>query len=313
MRSTPRNLRAIALRILALAVTVGAIWVIVRGLDRAALASALRAARWGPLLLTSVLSVSHLCLRGIGWHVMLGPTSGVSLLKNVRYGIAGAAASLLAPFRSAELLRPWLLRRNHGVPLTQSAGVVLADKLVEALGLAIVALPLPLLGRRLPFSRLYAAMILAVVVLAALFGFVGAGRFFGRGGRGGRVGRFIGGIRTFSEPGRFALALAISLIAWLLDLAAIATTLWAFDIRLGVADSLLLLLSVNVALLLPSAPGSIGSVELGATLGAVYLGVAHAKAVAFALVYHAAQLAPLILLALLGLLEGLVRRRRGKI
>jgi uncharacterized membrane protein YbhN (UPF0104 family) len=305
MRQPSRGARAVAVRTLAVVVTAGAVWVITRGLDRAALAAALRSARWGPLFLTSALAVSHLCLRGVGWHVILGPVSGASVFKNVRYTIASAAASLVAPFRTAEVLRPWLLRRNHGVPLAQSAGAMVADKVVEALALAILALPLPLLGRRLPLSRTQGTVICAVVAAAALIGFLGAGRLFARGGR---VGKFIASIRVLSEPRRFALALAISIVAWLIDLAAIATTLLALGIRPAIADAMMLLLSVNLALLLPSAPGNIGSVELGATLGAVYVGVPHPQALAFALIYHAAQLAPLILIALFGLVEAVVRK-----
>jgi uncharacterized membrane protein YbhN (UPF0104 family) len=97
-------------------------------------------------------------------------------------------------------------------------------------------------------------------------------------------------------------------IAWLIDLAAIGTTLAAFEIHLPFADLVVLLLFINVALLLPPAPGNIGILELGATLGATYLGVQHTQAVAFALVYHAAQLAPLILLGLFGLLQALAGR-----
>jgi uncharacterized membrane protein YbhN (UPF0104 family) len=304
-----KALRTIALQALALAITIFAGWIIVRGLDFGALVSALRSTKRLPLLLTSTFAVSHLCLRGIGWHVMLGPVPGGSALRMVRYTIASAAASLLAPFRTAEVLRPWLLRRNHGVPLSQSAGVILADKLVEAVGLALLASSLPLLGRRIPLSGGQAAVISALLAAAVSAGILGAGRVFVRISA---FTPFLRGIRTFSEPRRFALALAVSVLAWLFDIAAIATTLAAFHIHLPVADLILLLLFINVALLLPSAPGNIGTLELGATLGATYLGIPHTQAVAFALVYHAAQLAPLILLGLFGLVEAVTGRTRPK-
>ena len=286
----------------AVAVTIGAVWVVARGLDGAALGAALGSARRGLLLLTSCWAVAHLCLRGLGWRVVIGPVRGGSTVKMVYYAIASAAASLLAPFRTAEMLRPWLLRRNHGVPLAQSAGVIIADKLVEALGLLLLASLIPLLGGRLPLTGQQAAIVLALATAIVLIGVFLARRFLLPAGG---LGAFVAGVRIFREPARFVLALAVSLAAWLVDLAALGTTLAAFDIQARLADLIVLLLKVNVALLLPSAPGNIGSLELGATLGAESLGVGHTRAVAFAIAYHAAQLAPLVLLGALGLLRAL--------
>ena len=309
MRPSVNRLRTILVRVLAILVTAGAIWFVVRGLDRSVLAAALQSARWSLLLLTSCLAVTHLCVRGIGWWIVMGPVPGrsVSVVEMIRYTIASAAASLLAPFRTAEVLRPWLLRRNHQVPLPQSAGVLLTDKVVEVLGLALVALLLPLLGRPLPLPRLQGSLIGAAIAVTLLMGWLAARRFVRRGGVEGR-GTFIKGIRAFNEPRRFAAALGVSVSAWLIDLAAIGCTLASFDIHRGLADLILLLLMVNVALVLPAAPGNIGSLELGATLGAEYLGVDHSHAVAFALVYHAAQLAPLVLLGAFGAIQTLVAR-----
>lgn len=299
--------RTILIRLAALAVTCVAVWIIGRDLDWPTLSAALREARWGGLALASGLAVAHLCLRGVEWSVVMGPVPGASTFTMIRYTVAGAVASLIAPFRTGEALRPLLLRRNHGVPLARSAGVFLADKLLEGLTLGLVVSPLTLLGRpvlpRGPRPAVLAAMVGGAVVVMPLAVRVISPRLARAG--------FATGLEVFRRPGRFGLAVGVSLVAWLLDAAVLATTLSALRLPYGLADLVVLLLSVNAALLLPSAPGNIGSVELGATVGAVYLGVPRGRAVAFALVYHAVQLAPLLLIGATGVLRVLLRGKAG--
>ena len=63
----------------------------------------------------------------------------------------------------------------------------------------------------------------------------------------------------------------------------------------------LVLISVNLAILLPSTPGQIGVLEAGAVAALAAFGVPAAPAVAFALVYHAVHFVPSTALGLLGL------------
>jgi len=54
----------------------------------------------------------------------------------------------------------------------------------------------------------------------------------------------------------------------------------------------MVLLSINLALLLPSTPGHFGILEAGAVVALTTAGVAAEPALAFALVYHAVHLVP---------------------
>jgi glycosyltransferase 2 family protein len=66
------------------------------------------------------------------------------------------------------------------------------------------------------------------------------------------------------------------------------------------STAVLVLLAVNLALAFPIAPpGNIGTVEVGATLALVGLGVPKEQALAFGIVYHVLQVAPIGLLGIL--------------
>jgi hypothetical protein len=73
----------------------------------------------------------------------------------------------------------------------------------------------------------------------------------------------------------------------------------ALRIPLPAAASLLVLVGVTVVLALASAPAGIGSLEVGAVAALRLLGVDDARALAFALVYHAIQAVPVTLLGIL--------------
>jgi uncharacterized protein (TIRG00374 family) len=86
----------------------------------------------------------------------------------------------------------------------------------------------------------------------------------------------------------------VSLAAWFLETSVVYFTLYAFHVRVTPGDALLVLVAINMAMVVPFAPpGNFGTVEVGATLALMELGVPKEQAVAFALVYHLLQVIPI--------------------
>jgi hypothetical protein len=67
-----------------------------------------------------------------------------------------------------------------------------------------------------------------------------------------------------------------------------------------------------VAILIPSTPGYIGALEIGALVALDLLGVPRPLGVAFALLYHAMQVVPLVLVGLLDLKPVLELTRQAR-
>src|SRR4029079_10215533 len=63
----------------------------------------------------------------------------------------------------------------------------------------------------------------------------------------------------------------------------------------------LILLTLNLAIAVPSTPGQVGAFEAGAVAGLRAMGVELAPALAFALVYHVMQVGPVLLAGLSGI------------
>jgi uncharacterized membrane protein YbhN (UPF0104 family) len=84
----------------------------------------------------------------------------------------------------------------------------------------------------------------------------------------------------------------------------IGLSLAAVGIRVPVGAWFLVLLTVNLAVAVPSTPGQVGVHEAAAILALGALRVGVSEALVFALLYHAAHVLPLAGLGLLGLRRG---------
>jgi uncharacterized protein (TIRG00374 family) len=219
----------------------------------------------------------------------------------------GFAVSIVVPARAGELARAEWLGRRTGLPRATILGSIVLDHLVNAAGMfcGIAVLPLIL---DLP-GWLHAGIWLALVVFAAAASVVfvlrpkaGLPTPDGAVASGGRVGAGVAsflararlGLTAMRDRRALARSLGASLVAWVLEMGVVFFTLRAFGIHVPFGVSLLVLMAVNLALVVPFAPpANLGTLELGATLALMECGVPKGQALAFALVYHFLQVIPI--------------------
>jgi uncharacterized protein (TIRG00374 family) len=115
-----------------------------------------------------------------------------------------------------------------------------------------------------------------------------------------RFQRFVAGVQVLRTPSGVFGCVGISVAAWCIDLVEVLLVLKALHVEVPWPAALLVLLTINMAVALPSTPASVGAFEIGAVVGLQVLGVDKERALAFALIYHALQVLPL---ALVGLFE----------
>jgi uncharacterized membrane protein YbhN (UPF0104 family) len=101
------------------------------------------------------------------------------------------------------------------------------------------------------------------------------------------------------------------MVVWLADLGQVMAVLYAVDIHLPAPAGLLILFTLNLVIILPSTPAQVGALELGAIAALDLLHVAPAPALAFALLYHALQVIPLIAVGLILEWRWVLGRDRG--
>src|SRR5262245_15564651 len=295
-RSTAARRGIVALRLAVVAGVVAGFALLLRGLDRRALAASFSQANFGIVALAASISFLLMFWKGLRLRAMLAPFATVGAARLYRYTVISCAASTLLPARAGEVVRVWLLVRRDDVPGRAAATVAATEKIFDALGLLAIVSPLPWLLPDLPAWVTRAIAIVALGSAAAL----GVGWMLLRHGGAGRRARYLPGMEVLRRRRAFAVTLGFSLLMWSTDLAALELVLVALGVHLPFGGALLVLLAINIAITLPTTPAHVGSFELGALVALQLLGVGREQALAFALVYHAMQALPL---AVIGLVE----------
>lgn len=92
---------------------------------------------WTVVVYIASLAVVHL-LRAVRWRHLLRPVGGAPLRSVIAVSWIAFGAILLSPFRSGEIVRPYLITRRSRVRFWEAAGTVGAERVIDGLVLSVV-------------------------------------------------------------------------------------------------------------------------------------------------------------------------------
>lgn len=255
------------------------------------------------------------CVRSVRWRLLLG-SYRVPTRVLFRTLIIGLMVNDVLPGRLGELARMALLARSARVPIGVSLASILVERVLDGLALtALLAIGIYLAGvggwlaQLAGFSAVLFGAASAVLLLGAIAPAV-AGRSASaitaplprrfRESLGRLTARTLEGLQPIRRPQVGLLVLGLSLLAWGVEASMYLVMALGFQVPGGVAVGALGAAVANLATLVPSSPGYVGTFDLA--LQAVLVGVfeaAPSDATAYALVVHAALLVPVVLLGAL--------------
>jgi glycosyltransferase 2 family protein len=296
------------LRVASIVIVVALLAFFVREVEWDKLGSALRHAAIVPLLLSTLLYFVCLFGKALSWRIMLEPDHVVPMRRLYRYTIAAFAASALAPARAGEVLRVWTLKKRDGVPTSDATAVALAEKLLDAITLLIVCAPVPWLLPMLPEWVTDAMLICGSVAFGAWLALVFAVGHASARESTSWFARLIAGMHVVRDWKRMALSIITLVLTWTADLIAVTLVLHAVGITISIGGAMFILFTFNLAVAVPATPGQIGTLQVGALAATSILQIPEEPALAFALLYQAMQLIPLLIVGLILELD-LVRGR----
>ena len=268
----------------------------IRRIDGRAMVRAFAQAQPALLAIAAILAVAQLACRSMAFRTLMVPVVRIPWFRSFRYALTGAATSSLAPGRAGDFLRMALLKRDGNVPVSSTAAVLVVDKIVDATAMFLVLAPTPWLLSDLPawVGRSLLALAGLALALLLLAGLVAARartpRWFAA---------FHAGLAVVRRPSLLAWALLPATASWLLDFACILVTMRSLGMTVPAASGLLVLLAVNLAIAVPVMPANVGTFELGVFAILKSFGVPAELCLAFGLLYHLAQVLPVLGLALL--------------
>lgn len=231
----------------------------------------------GLVALVLGLSLFNYLIRAVRWQALCGAVDiSVPLLRNSLYYVAGFAFTI-TPGKIGEVVRLWLLRRRHGVPYERSLGLLLIDRVTDAVPL----LALCLLGAGQVTGQGWAVVGMTVFVLtlvalvlrpdwlAVLVRFV-----YGRLQRLPRLfARILRALRTLQllvAPRVLAVALLFGLVGWSAEILGAWLILDALGADVGLVATAFIFGFGMLVGGLPLFPGGVGGAE-GTMIGLLLL------------------------------------------
>jgi len=264
-----------------------------RGVDWGAIRDRTADASVTLLVLSALGNVPLIWLKAQRLRLLIG--SRVEAPRLMSFYIASYAADNLVMSQAGLGVRVAMLRKD-GVPLASAVTSQAVEKVLEGVALAILAVPVlatlelePKLEASLRWFAIGGGIVVAVALVAAI---VWRRKL-------GVVQRLADVLAMLRDPMLAGKLVALSLAAWIAEVAIVLCTLWALHVHIPeVVGPMLVLLAVNLAALVPGLPANVGPFEAACVLALGSFGVDADRALGFALVYHALHTIPVTLVGL---------------
>lgn len=295
-----------------------AAWV-VRGLDLAAFAAALREADYVWLVPAVGVYFLGVAARTWRWHYMLRHLRPIGLWPLFKLVCIGYMGNNIYPARAGELLRSYMLRRTYGIRMSASLATVLVERLFDGLVMLLfvfVALPFvsasdALASFRAPIAALTIVFVGALVVFLALASRPALARRLytppirrflpeALADRALAVAeRFMLGLESLARGREVVAIFATSVLVWLFETAKYWFVMHAFPFDVSFFALMLMNGIVNLATTIPGLPGHWLTFDAPGIAVLVAAGVDQDVATAYTLVLHVALWLPITALGAL--------------
>lgn len=289
------------------------LWFAFQGLNPAAVWEHIQNANLALLLLGAAWYFAAVSVIALRWQFLLRSVKFVPLRRLIPLVCIGYMGNNVYPLRSGEIVRVWVLQRNHGVPMTRALVVTAAERIFDGLvmltflliGVLALNIDAPLLRDVATFAApiffgallIFFALAARPNVLRRVVAWISRllpGRLHGIALK--LSEDVLAGLEGFRTPADLAGAIVCSYATWALEASVYWIVSFAFNLNIDYAAALLVVGAVNLAGLIPASPGQVGVFEFFAKSVLLLVGVAEAPATAYALVVHVVIWLPVTLL-----------------
>lgn len=291
---------------------------LLRKVDGRQLLDALRQLDWRYLLGAVLLTFISYWLRAVRWRLLLLHERPIAISSLYSATIIGYMTNNLFPARLGEFARAWLLARREQLQVAPVFASLVIDRMLDGLSL-MVMLVLVLLNLQLPSGMervagtLRAGGVTTLIVYLCVVAFLVLMKarpmrairlltlltrpFPQRFGE--RLiplaGSFLEGLRLTPDRGVLLLLMLCSALIWVTATLPIDLVLRGFGIHLPLTASFFIMVLLVFAVMVPAAPGYIGTYHVACYTGLAAFRLPDSQAVSIALVIHGIGFFPVIL------------------
>lgn len=286
------------------AISLGLLWGALASVHLGKVWDALRGAdyRWAPVAVALYL-FSNL-VRATLWRRLLGPGEAVSTCKLFGLLMMGLMANNVLPARLGELVRAHAAGRELGVSRTRVFGTIVVERLLDVTCLVALSFAAFLIHVPQRWPQRLAALAGALLCAAALAGWLL--RWKGEGVLALATAlaptkvrprlsaelayyrsALLEGVAALGAPGAAVAAVALSAASWLAWVGFFGVSMSMFGLRAGPLELALLTGIVNLSVMIPSAPGYVGTFQFACVQALSLFGVPAERALGFSVAFHA--------------------------
>ena len=293
--------------------SVGGLYLAFRQMDLSNLGLVLYSVNWQAILLAVVIMVVSVWVRAVRWRIILSPIRDVSTYPLFSATMIGYFGNSVLPLRLGEFMRAYALSRGgHSVTTSAAFGTLIVERMLDMIGIMILILVLFSIYD-IPSWLGNSGIILSSFVIGAslllLWIASSHNEWLARVERIKILNKGVGiklkaVLRSFIEGlvtlrnirSPFSLIFHSTLL-WIMYWIISLLTVQAVGIELSWLQVAILMVSVTMVIILPSAPGFIGTYHAGAVEILVeVLGVSKTPAQVYALINHAIGFVPLVII-----------------
>lgn len=263
-------------------------------------------------------------LRSLRWAALLNPYKSIRFRRLYPIVVIGYMGNNIYPARIGELVRAYVLRQKEGVPIAYSISTVFLERIVDGLvmvAFVLIGLPqVPGLPENMR-SFVYIAAGLFIVASGVFMGLALAPKLIDQLAHSvfsrvlpaklqppmmHFVQKFIEGAQCLRSPRDLLFIVVTSVIAWIFETLKYWFVMQAFSLKLSFVALMLLNGASNLATIIPSGPGFVGTYDAASIGVLTALGVDRELSAAYTIVLHAALWFPVTALGFYFMLrEGL--------
>ncbi|MCX7944925.1 MAG: flippase-like domain-containing protein [Deltaproteobacteria bacterium] len=266
-----------------------------------------------PFELTIVFFLNFVVIlfKSMRWRTLLTPKPRLIVL--FLANLVGFMANTLLPARAGELVRALVLGKKENISKTTVIGSAALDRLFEGIGMLILLAIIPLImetpdwmkkgtfGFIIFFSIAFALIILMMKLNPETFA-----KYIPFSENTNEIIKNIfeklqKGFEAINNFKTSSIATIFSLMGWITQIFMVHFVILSFGIHLTPLAALMTLLAVNIAIMIPAAPGSLGTFELSVVLALGFFGIEKSIALSIALTYHFIQLIPVTIAGIISI------------
>jgi len=291
-------------------------------IDFYTLAQALKTANYFYLFPIALLYYLTYVFRAFRWYYLMEPIKSIGFFSLFSATVIGFMANLILPARMGEFVRAYQIGKTEQVSKSASFATIVIERLLDGftvLGVLIIVLILLKIPEDKAFigqvlrkggylSLLFYLAVIAFLLLLRLkteriIAIIDRILFF----LPERISKtalnlitsFTEGVHFFKGFRRVSLIILYSIVIWAAAITAVFMAALSFDVYLPIVASMFVTVMIVFGVMLPSAPGFIGTYHAACLYALLFYNFPREKALSIAIVMHASFFFPTIILGLI--------------